>query len=119
MYAKMELNHLKNMSILELVETLGDTTQDIKNLTYNAGLLKESIRAHAIHDGEFKGITWGAKVSTCSRSSLNTKDVRKEMGDTWYTDHCSVVEYREVRLSKLDKEQTVNGIISLVSSIKH
>lgn len=79
-----------------LADQIGALDAQIKALTEELSALKE--RAKATGKDALDGQLFKVTISKDIRSSLDTASVKKELGQSWYDDHCKLAEVTTLRI---------------------
>lgn len=84
---------LDNLDAPRLADEFGELNIEIKRLQKRAADLRERLimvdSTEREPDGSIAGERYRIKIAAAMRWSLNTAELRREMGQDWYDRHCS------------------------------
>jgi regulator of replication initiation timing len=79
-----------------LADQIGSLDAQIKALQEQLEELKEEAKASGLD--EIEGRVFIVSIGKSIRASLDTASVKKELGQSWYDDHCKMAEVTTVRI---------------------
>ena len=106
---KEKLN-LKDLSLDDVVDLIGDFKEMKKFATQLEGYLKEAIAAKMPEgETEYRGSHWQVMFNHRVRAGALDKDrIQEEMGDEWVTEHTKpATEYVEMRMKPIEEGEDV------------
>ncbi len=99
---KSGLPDLDNATPSILVDWLGGVREQMKELKQLEGYYKEALTAR-IDEGESEvvGETFSAEIIDVEQMRIDGDTVKEEMGEEWWTDHCKLVEFKQIRTKRI------------------
>jgi hypothetical protein len=91
-----EETKMSRISNTSLADEIGALDAQIKALTEQLAKLKDEAKSRGYADIEGKLFT--VSISKDIRSSFDTAAVKKELGQSWYDDHCKLAEVTTLRI---------------------
>lgn len=89
------------MTTNTLADQIGTLDAQIAVLTKQLDALKAEAKKSGLD--EIIGNTFVVTVSKSIRASLDTAQVKKELGQQWYDDHCKLAEVSTLRIKVRDE----------------
>lgn len=99
----MGMPALKDITISELVDTLGGLREEAKEVKKREGFYKEALLARARAEGldVLEGSQFKAMLSVETQSRLDTETIRADMSEEWIRDHSKGVEFQKLTFKKV------------------
>ncbi len=97
-----ELLSPKANSTDALIDVIGDVKAELSLLKKIEGYLKEVIPTNFDEEFEHQTERYYISRTGSTRVSLNTTQVKEEMGDDWWADHCQETDYFTLRVKALE-----------------
>lgn len=99
----MGMPALKDITISELVDTLGDLRDQAKEIKKKEGFYKEALLSRARAEGMdvLEGSQYKALLSVETQSRLDTDAIRADMDEEWIRDHSKGVEFQKLSFKRI------------------
>ena len=88
-----EVPNVAQMSLEDMIDTIGQTKKVLKLLEKQEGYLKEAIKARAPEGEETYGQAFFCIPEACERVGLDSAKIKEEMSEEWVESHSSSTEY--------------------------
>ena len=86
-----------NLSPAMLADLIGQLDKQAKSASAELDIAKEAFKARGLLVAE--GDAFAIVLQKTIRATLDTANVKAEMGQPWYDDHCKLAEVSSLRIS--------------------